>query len=326
MLAACLFAIVMPVLPARAERGDITEFDLPQDCNRMRPVVAGPDGNLWLAGSCRRLAIIRLTPDGEVTTFTTPPGSGDTPLDITVGPDGNLWVVEFEFGKVLRVTPEGEITVYSLRVPDGPSAIASGPDGNLWFTTSTSVGNFIGRITIDGDVTEFPLSQPSSWPQGIAAGPDGRMWFIEVTARRIGMISMDGTIEELEIPVRPVGSIALGSDGNLWFGASGADGSLIVRLTPDGELTEFPISNPVSRIVAGPDGALWATQPRVQQIVRITTEGEIEEFALPPGSWGGTSLAAGPDGNIWFTLFRKVGRLELDGATTAIPPVEPSRR
>jgi virginiamycin B lyase len=323
MLVASLLAATMPVLPAWAERGDITEFDLPEG-SRMQPLVAGPDGNLWLAGTPGQqpfsVAVIRLTPDGEVTTFGGPRVSGEEPVDITLGPDGNLWVVEFEYRQVLRVTPEGEFTVY--RVRGLPISIASGPDGNLWVAAS----NLIARITIDGDMTESPLP-PGLWAEGITAGPDDRMWF-SGGERRIGMIAMDGTIEELEIAVQPGRSIALGSDGNLWFPAVGADGRLIVRLTPDGELTKFPVPNQVEKIVAGPDGALWGTQPEVQQIVRITTEGEIEEFALPSRPLG---FAAGPDGNMWYTtwyptLGYRVGRLEVGSVPAAVRSVERFRR
>ncbi len=312
MLTVCLLAAMVPVLQAWAERGDITEFDLPEG-SRMRALVTGPDGNLWLVGkcSCRTFAIIRLTPDGEVTTFTAAPGSGVTPLDITLGPDGNLWVAEFEYGKILRVTPEGEFTAYSPRGDDeGPNSIASGPDGNLWFTTG-SFGGYVGRITVDGDVTEFPLPAPSS-SASIIAGPDGRMWF-SLGGQRIGMISMDGMIELLDVPFSP-GSMVLGSDGNVWVAASRNSTRLVVRFTPEGEMTEFPLSNYIGKLVAGPDGALWGTSNReeVPLIVRITTEGElVEEFAWRPREWL-TSLAAGPDGNIWFTpLGARAGRLEV---------------
>jgi virginiamycin B lyase len=335
MLAACLFAATVPVLPAWAERGDITEFDLPEG-SHMQALVAGPDGNLWLAGiqscqpPCSPVAIIRLTPDGEATTFIAPRGSGDTPEHITLGPDGNLWVLEFEFSKLLRVTTAGEFTVFQLRAT--ANSIAPGPDGNLWVAASSFPDRTarITRITVDGDVTEFPL-EPGLSAGGITAGPDGRMWFA-VSGQRIGMISMDGTIELLDVPFYP-GSMVLGSDGNLWVAAFTGNTSLIVRFTPEREMTEFPIPLYVGLIVAGPDGALWGLSHReeVRLIVRITTEGElVEEFAVPqrPGYEGWpVGLAAGPDGNIWYaTQGARVGRLEVGSATAAIRSVEPSGR
>ncbi len=336
MLLACLFSAMVPVLSAWAERGDITEFDLPEG-SHMRAMVAGPDGNLWLAGGfsgcnryCVPAAVIRLTPDGKATPFRLPPGSGETPVAITLGPDGNLWVVEFDLSRVLRVTTEGEFTVYSLG--GEPTSIASGPDGNLWVTEPISPYRRITRLTVDGDVTRFPLP-PGLSAGGIIAGPDDRMWFLG-RGRRIGTISMDGTIEELDIPVEPVSNIALGSDGNVWFAAF-ANGPLIARLTPKGDVTEFPIPHRVGTIAAGPDGALWGTESApltgVQHIVRITTQGESEEFAVPPPPRFLGAVAAGPDGNIWYTASdpsrrQRVGRLEVDGATAGVPSVRRSGR
>ncbi len=324
MLAAIFLAATAPVvLPAWAERGDITEFDLPEGSS-MRALVAGPDGNLWLAGwfagctpYCPPAAVIRLTPDGEATPFRLPPGSGDTPWDITLGPDGNLWVAEFEFARVLRVSPEGEFTVFQLRAQTARS-IAAGPDGNLWVTTThcCRLPSAIYRVTPDGQTAEFPLPNSTPGAEHIIAGPDDRMWFL-AGARRIGMISMDGTIEALEIPVQPSSNMVLGSDRNVWFAAGANGGPRIARLTPEGDVTEFPIPHRVGKIAAGPDGALWGIElggwppTGVQHVVRITTQGESEEFALPPPPRLLQAVAAGPDGNIWYTTGARVGRLEV---------------
>jgi virginiamycin B lyase len=54
-------------------------------------------------------------------------------------------------------------------------------------------------------------------------------------------------------------------------------------------------------IVAGPDGALWFTEPGINAIGRITTAGVISEFAIPTGGSLPSSITVGPDGNIWFT-------------------------
>ena len=45
----------------------------------------------------------------------------------------------------------------------------------------------------------------------------------------------------------------------------------------------------------------------------ITTAGEISEICIPTAASGATSIAAGPDGNIWFTetASGKIGRVTL---------------
>jgi hypothetical protein len=49
-------------------------------------------------------------------------------------------------------------TGYSTPTPlSEPTAIVAGPDGALWFTEFS--GNNIGRITVEGAITEFPFQR-----------------------------------------------------------------------------------------------------------------------------------------------------------------------
>jgi virginiamycin B lyase len=240
---------------------------------------------------------------------------------MAVGPDGNIWIAELEFAFVLRVTPDHEVTVFQLPATTLRS-IASGPDGNLWVTGyhPGSRPSVIFRVTLDGQSTEFPL--PAGWGPAdhIMAGPDDRMWFTAYPGQRIGAIAMDGTIDEIEVPIRPTTNLALGSDGNVWFGAEGAR---LVRLTAEGDATEFSLPNQIYSIVAGADGALWASAGAAEEILSITTAGEVEQFPLghSPGH-----VVAAPDGSIWFQAYRdgriQVGRLDSGAPTPAAPAVQ----
>jgi virginiamycin B lyase len=62
----------------------------------------------------------------------------------------------------------------------------SGPDGNLWFAENQA--GQIGRITLQGAVTEVPIPTRNSFPIGITAGPDGAMWFTERNGNAIGRL------------------------------------------------------------------------------------------------------------------------------------------
>src|SRR5262245_61422081 len=140
-----------------------------------------------------------------------------------------------------------------------PSSITAGPDGNMWFTEQSA----IGRISLNGALTEFPVAGASN----IVAGPDGNLWFTEPSA--IGQITPAGQITEFPLPnigFSPT-DITGNLDGNLWF----CFGTNICRITPSGSLTLFPLptflpSNPADhrpvfvtakRIAAGADGRLW---------------------------------------------------------------------
>src|SRR2546426_819371 len=96
-----------------------------------------------------------------------------------------------------------------------------------------------------------------------------------------------------------------------------------------GTITEFSIppaeSDPVG-ITAGPDGNLWFTELKGNQIGRITPSGAITEFPLPAtcGFSGGCEpegITAGPDGNLWFTevIGNQIGRITTAGLVTGFP-------
>jgi virginiamycin B lyase len=189
----------------------------------------------------------------------------------------------------------------------------AGPDGALWFTEANV--SRIGRMTISGAVTEFPLPA-GTYLREITAGPDGALWFTE--GNRIGRITTAGVVSEF-----PVGSasaemldITTGPDGNIWytyvllFGLSAPIGK-IGRMTPSGTVTEFDVPIPArvaTAIAPGPDGRIWfagygLSSPGVLAgvIGTLTTNGET--FAVYPLGVGITQdITAGPDGNIWFTV------------------------
>lgn len=63
----------------------------------------------------------------------------------------------------------------------------TGPDRALWFTEWGS--NQIGRITMQGEITEYPIPTQNAEPHGIASGPDGAIWFAE-ECNKIGRLSL----------------------------------------------------------------------------------------------------------------------------------------
>ncbi|HVU00645.1 MAG TPA: hypothetical protein VHE30_02805 [Polyangiaceae bacterium] len=192
----------------------------------------------------------------------------------------------------------GRVTVFDLGEPDGaqalPRDLVVGPDGNVWVSVAVNVGGGnlgeLVRVLPGGEMTVFPT--PSA------------------------------------------GDLALGGDGNFWI----AGLTSIIRVTPGGTVTEFPVplTAPSYRgiglvdITNGPDGALWFTEYDDNQIGRITTTGLLTEFPLPspvqtvpedPKVVGAYGIAAGPDGNLWFTENETsaVGRLTPFGAVTEFP-------
>ena len=183
--------------------------------------------------------------------------------------------------------------------PDG----AAGPDGGaMWFTNKSQKGRSIGRITLGGVVTEYPMVNASG---GIAAGPDGAMWFTQLG--KIGRITTRGSITEYSIPTafKSPRDIAAGPDGAMWFPA-GEGGKGIGRITMAGDVTTMSDMMlhrfAPARIAAGPDGAMWIADG--SHITRITMAGEVSSwYAVLSSDYEIRDIAAGPDGAMWFVAY-----------------------
>ena len=217
--------------------------------------------------------------------------------------------------------------------------LALGPDGAIWFTltrcdepqcVTTVRHDFIGRITADGQLTEFPLPfdpQPhGSGPFGIAAGSDGALWFTLIRGDAIGRITTSGALTFFPLPpsLFPPGDNApyvmtAGPDGASWFTQASAVG----RITTAGDIVRFVahtgVSSDPSAITAGPDGALWVTFVNANQIRRMTTAGvqTIYQLPVPCAPFG---ITRGPDGALWFACTAgSIGRITVGGAISIVP-------
>jgi virginiamycin B lyase len=252
---------------------------------------------------------------------------------ICVGPDGRIWFTEVFADKIGAITTEGELSEFALSALSLPDSIIAGSDAALWFTERTGR---IGRITTSGTITEFELG---AGPRGIALGSDGNLWFTELDGR-IGRITPDGGITQFSIPSGDEPwHIAAGPDGNLWFtenvglavrsggGAAAPEQGAIGRITPEGEISEFPVTELqlLGDISSGPDHRLWFTA--AGGIGRISTSGVVEEFPFSTADTFGTAIARGPNGDMWFSKLRFVSggviqtidRMKLDGQTEEFP-------
>jgi len=78
-----------------------------------------------------------------------------------------------------------------------PGTIVAGPDGAIWFAHGAGK---IGRLTMDGQITEFPVPTNPGAPATIIPGSDGALWFVENLGNKIGRITTDGAITEINIP------------------------------------------------------------------------------------------------------------------------------
>jgi streptogramin lyase len=180
-----------------------------------------------------------------------------------------------------------------------------------------------------GGIVEYPVAGTDVSLGDMTAGPDGNLWFIDNGAPpRVGRITPSGTITNFGLPAKigTLRSITDGPDGNLWMTAgSGLNGvgSWIVRISPSGVVTKFPVSDTSpTGITAGPDGNMWFTEFFSAVVVQMSTDGVIlNEFRAPRG--GLDSIVMGPDGNLWFTEtsppLEAIARMTPSGVVTEFP-------
>jgi virginiamycin B lyase len=173
-----------------------------------------------------------------------------------LGPDGNIWFTEFYQGAIGRITPQGTVTEFSLgSTSHRPSGMAIGPDGNIWVVESANTT--IERVSTSGQVLNtYQIS--GMLPFHITRGPDNAMWLVDAQ-NAIGRIDMNGNISVWYLPcyVPNVGDFCV-----------------------PGYFQED------DDIVAGPDGALWFTAANFNIIARITTQGVLTEWPVPPTGLG----------------------------------------
>ncbi|MGB7587935.1 MAG: hypothetical protein WBM00_04425, partial [Solirubrobacterales bacterium] len=82
------------------------------------------------------------------------------------------------FSSISSAAP-GAITEFTVPTHiSRPFGITAGPDGNVWFTENWPEAHKIGRITPDGQITEFSLSSAANL-DSITTGPDGNLWFTD---------------------------------------------------------------------------------------------------------------------------------------------------
>lgn len=197
--------------------GTVTTFRLPADSSNY--IAAGRDGALWLTGGLSP-TVYRLGTDGSLATYPAPGPCISTGLlrGITSGPDGALWFTDNCNLAIGRITIAGVITEYPipglLAKPDVnvSDEIVSAPDRTLWFTED-GVTKSVGRITMDGQITEYFIGFPT---RSITRGPDGAMWFLTDGISLIGRITLAGEVTLDAIPTVGI-QITLGPDSTLWY-------------------------------------------------------------------------------------------------------------
>ena len=156
-----------------ATSAGVVEFNTP---DRLPGWIAyGGNGRMWV-GDSRGLGLV--SGSGETAWF--PTDGALVGFDwLTLGADGNIW---FERDgqqppSVGVTTPGGQNRLFDF--PDRSrhlGSVAMGPDGNIWL--DTSVPGKLGKVTMDGAISEVSLPWPDARGAVIASSREG-LWLTD---------------------------------------------------------------------------------------------------------------------------------------------------
>ncbi len=217
------------------------------------------------------------------------------------------------------------LTVYAISRDAGNNFLANVvPDS--WSLTGITGGVLAADLVPNaaGSFVEFPIPSTNSFPRGIAAGPDGNLWFVENGTNKIGRITTAGVITEFPIPTanaQPSG-IAPGPDGNMWFTEYNAN--KIGRITIGRRRNRVLDSHTRQQTDRHRGGT--GREPVVHREWREPDRPNHAGWGLrgvpdPHFQQSAMGIAAGPDGNIWFTesSANKIGQITTAGVITEFP-------
>jgi virginiamycin B lyase len=319
---------------------NITEYAIPSAGVVSYSMTEGGDGAVWFgegsAGGSATPAtakIGRIGADGAMSEYPLPALTYAVAALARDG-DGNVWYARVN-GAALTPPPSGSSALFVMgRIsPTGtttefrtsaPLALAAGPDGALWYTALgpqkviNQPSSMIGRMTMTGEVTEFPLPKDGIVARLLVTGADGALWFTFDTLENdqglagsgsgIGRITTSGAVTLFPLPstAGSASSLVSGPDGSLWLAEAPINKGLaphLARFTVAGVYTQFPLKGDARQgsvsITVGPDGAIWVGG--VGLLERFTTSGVETSLALPDPTDRVIALTAGPNHTLWFS-------------------------
>jgi putative cell wall-binding protein/streptogramin lyase len=275
----------------------------------------GPDGNMWLSAAMLNAQgqettgmIVKVTGAGDVTEFPTA-----SPInDLTFTPDGTLWYAENSgigwISAGQTSTTPNEVAVSGMANSGG--GLLVGLNDEVWFAEQAG----IGEITSAHTVSSFPLDagDADKEPGNLINGPDGNIWFSESRARgphaAIGRITLSGQITSFPLGTTStysdVGALSIGPDGNLWTidmagDPTGTANNYLLRITPQGVTTDYPLGTASMTLTTAPNGALWYADSSAGNttVGQITTTGA--RMPLATLGKGISTLTFDSSGNAW---------------------------
>jgi streptogramin lyase len=237
--------------------------------------------------------------------------------------------VSVRYTSETRASSLGEkFTVSTYEVPTSdavPHILAIDPDDHVWFSESGGrfAGKFldvppqnkVGRIEVNGAITEWSLPGEGTSPMGIVFDRNGNLWIAERLANRITRLSRNGTATHFPVPTPgawPTG-IALDSRGGVWF--TETKGNRIGRVDPNtGEIEEFrfkPEGMSATGIAVDSHDRVWVAGRDANLVAKWDPQTrEFQYFPLSTPNAKPCGIVVDSRDRVWFTQ-RNAGKLAM---------------
>jgi sugar lactone lactonase YvrE len=239
-------------------------------------IALAEDGSIYVADAGESNRIRKITSDGIVTTFAGSSegfadGAGaaasfNTPSGLAIDSSGNLYVADTGNNRIRKVTPQADVSTVA---GDGTAGYLDGPAAQARF----------------------------NGPIGVAVDAKGNVYVADTYNDRMRKISTDGQVSTVAGGAQPGFAdgdrntslfdtpcgVAIANDGTLIVADTGND--RLRKITPDGNVTTFPvsingedISNPVGLALTH-DNYLYVAELDRSRIVQIAPDGTAHVIA-----------------------------------------------
>jgi sugar lactone lactonase YvrE len=257
-----------------------------------------PSSGEIIGGQIRQGSVLAVSPSGEIREIVK--GNGIvTPMGIGFSPCGELAVPNDEGGLITKIDPSGQVSwlvEYISFIPPFPF-VAFDPDGTL-YASEAAPGLFPVRVAELPQGGALKTLVDADYPCGLARRVDGVLFVSETAAGKITKVHPDGSTEALVAGLAFPQALALDQVGNLYAvtGPAGftpdptvapapQSGDRVVRISPDGEVTDVAYLPGAAGLAVSPQGDLFVSvstmggEVHESRIVAISREGNQTTFA-----------------------------------------------
>jgi streptogramin lyase len=240
--------------------------------------------------------------------------------------DGTLWLTDAREAVLWHVRPDGK-AADRVEIDRPTLGIAIDATGQTWCThpgdTEISRYNHEGTKTAELDTgrgrfkltpakpQKAPAGMTPTWakdsqkankrdvtPTWLVNGAEGTLWFSDPTMRSIGVVSADGHQQRFKLPPDwgAPGPLIAARDGLIWFVVSGKP--FLGQVSRDGFFSKIALHAPAEAIAQDTKGRPWFST--TADLAYVESDGTVHRVTLRKAEHLIRSMAAGPDGAMWF--------------------------